>query len=237
MTAQALIGAFCNYFGITRGELARIDNDRHGLMNAELDAFFAERPMDDASLREFYARSEWLPYGLLHCAVGEIQTGQVAWVQKQVRDRDAEYVLDCGCGLSPAVGPLAAEGFNVVLADCDGRHLGFVHDLYPAAKIIGLPWLFPMDGNGAFDIVVCQEVFEHTFDPLKTVKDCLTLVKEGGVAIFSWTFAGSHANHLHLARHDHYAKGESFVEEIRALGWEPTATWSEHLRIWRRKGK
>lgn len=235
MTAQALIGAFCDYFGITRGELARIDNDRHGLINAEFDAFFAGRPMDDASLREFYARSEWLPYGLLHCAVGEIQSGQTAWVQKHIRNSAARRVLDWGCGLSPAVGPLADEGFNIVLADCDGKHLGFVHHLYPAARIAGLPRAFPTGGDGAFDVMVCQEVFEHTFDPLKTANDCLALVKEDGIAILSWNFSGSEGNHLHLSQHGHYAGDGSFGIALQNLGWEVMMARDNHLRAWRRR--
>lgn len=234
MTSQQLIEAFCAYFKISRNELWLRDNDRHHLMNKEFIDFFASRPMTDETLREFYAASEWLPYGLLHCAVGEIGSGQAEWVRQEIRKIGAQSVLDYGCGLSPAVGPLAAEGIRVALADCAEKHLGFVHSLYPKAKIIDAPAIETIRDHAVFNVVVCQEVFEHCADPLGTAKRVLSYVADGGYAILSWSFMGTEGNHLHLAQNMDMEAGGGFCKQIESLGWKVKSRRSDQLAIWER---
>ncbi len=234
MTTQELIGAFCEHYGVTREALRGVYSRRHELLNEEFAEWFrggGRTAADDGALRGFYAASKWMPYGMLCCAVGEMSSGQTGWVQRQIEAANPTSVLDYGCGLAVAAGPFAEQGVAVTLADVRGQHVEFLRALYPAARIVALEEL----ERGTFDVVVCQEVFEHCADPVAALWECLDRVAAAGSFICSYNFGGSAGNHLHLAANAAWGHEDAFAGEIGKAGFEVATDRDGQLRVWRRR--
>lgn len=238
MTSQAILDAYCQQFGMTRRQLFDADFKRHELINADFDTFFADKEQTEENLRFWYEQSETMPLGILHCAMSEIATGQAEWVQERIRRHNKLLVLDYGCGLSVAVGPLADKPFIITLADVNGLHMSLVRQLYGADGWGATTCVRSLPLTGVeprhFDCVVCQEVFEHTVDPIATLKTVLDLVANDGIAILSWTLGGWYGNHTHLSRHIGQVDDAAILGALTDWGWQETASHSNRLGEWRR---
>lgn len=94
-----------------------------------------------------------------------------------------KLVLECGCGAGPDTEILRALGARVVSVDLAGvdvcqRNVGSLgYGCIVQADITDLPLR-----RGAFDIVFCHRVLQHTPDPEKTLDHILQFVKPGGAA-------------------------------------------------------
>lgn len=231
MIKPDLVPAFCKYFGIDLPKLSRINLERYHLMRKEWNQWFGHAEQTEERLRDFYAQSEFLPYGLLHCAMGEIGASETAWVREQLEKVEAKSILDYGCGFAIATGPLSDE-MTVTLADIPGRHWPLVKQLYPAAQFVEIGG--DQESLGKYDAVVCREVFEHCKQPLETAKKVLGCVAEAGVAILSWTFSGSVSLPLHLEANSGTDFERDFKQSLADLGWKATGQHGLTLRAWKR---
>ncbi len=229
--ARQLVVAFCEHYGLTREELAAVMPEREAGANREFDAFFAKRPQTEHTLTEYYRTSTWLRYHLLSSAVNQL-AGWGPWFWRQVEKLGVQSLVDVGCGLSALCGPLAGQGYGVVLADIPGEHLGWLPELYPAAMVLDLAtlWREPLQA----DLVVCTEVFEHVLEPEALLERCLTKVRPGGYLATSWTFQGSGGNHLHLAQHEGLDNGGFFADLLTLHGLACVANRGDGLRIWQK---
>lgn len=228
MTAQDLIEAFCAFYKVERPNLQERINHRFDGANAEFEAWFRDRALDQGNLSAFYEQSQWASYQALSMAVTELQ-GWAKWLRQQFDAAGARAILDVGCGFAACTGPLAAEGYGVVLADVPGRHLGLVADLYPLALVVPIG---DLDGEFEADAVVCLEVFEHLLDPEPMLDLIAAHLNPGGLLAASWTAGASPSNLLHLDSEK--LRGEAFERLIGERGLSVIANRGDGLRVWRR---
>ena len=231
MTAQDLIAAYCEHYGISQAELHRLNEQRHELTNLEFNEFFQLHDLTQENLDEFYRISKYVPLGILNCGISELGNAQNFWMQQQIKSIEAKSILDYGCGIASCIGPLA-EQYEVTLADVPGKLFPLLPKLYPKAKLIEIGG--ESEHYGKYDVVVCREVFEHTLEPFKTAKKLFKLAAPGGLALFSWQFAGSGGNHTHLAKHEPLESNYIFIKGLRSLGWESGNDRNGELSAWRR---
>jgi 2-polyprenyl-6-hydroxyphenyl methylase/3-demethylubiquinone-9 3-methyltransferase len=106
----------------------------------------------------------------------------------QPRPFEGLRLLDIGCGGGLLCEPMARLGFQVTGVDASERNIG-------VARAHAEPQALDIDyradtaenllaqGEPAFDVVLNMEVIEHVADPARFLKDCVKLLKPGGVMI------------------------------------------------------
>ena len=108
---------------------------------------------------------------------------------KALRPLSGLTALDIGCGGGLVAEPLARMGATVTAIDPSERNIAIAKaHAEPQGLAIDYRALRVEDlvGEGrAFDIVACLEVVEHVPDPAKFISECASLVRPGGLAIFS----------------------------------------------------
>jgi 2-polyprenyl-6-hydroxyphenyl methylase/3-demethylubiquinone-9 3-methyltransferase len=97
-------------------------------------------------------------------------------------------LLDIGCGGGLLCEPMARLGFSVTGVDASPRNIGVARahaepqglDIdYRASTAEALL----AQGEPPFDVVLNMEVIEHVADPARFLKDCVKLLKPGGLMI------------------------------------------------------
>ena len=97
-------------------------------------------------------------------------------------------LLDIGCGGGLLCEPMTRLGFSVTGVDASERNIGVAR---AHAEQQGLDIDYRADtaeallaqGEPGFDVVLNMEVIEHVADPQRFLKDCVKLLKPGGMMI------------------------------------------------------
>ena len=97
-------------------------------------------------------------------------------------------LLDIGCGGGLLCEPMTRLGFKVTGVDASARNIGVAR---AHAEQQGLSIDYRADtaeallaqGEAPFDVVLNMEVIEHVADPERFLKDCVKLLKPGGMMI------------------------------------------------------
>lgn len=102
--------------------------------------------------------------------------------------------IDVGCGTKP---------YEELLAPFVTEHVGLDHDQTFHDKsnidLFGTVYKIPAE-DASFDTAVCTAVLEHLEEPELALRECMRVLKPGGVAIYSVPFIW----HLHEEPRDFY---------------------------------
>lgn len=102
--------------------------------------------------------------------------------------------IDVGCGAKP---------YEELLAPFISEHIGLDHDQTFHDKsnidLYGTAYDIPAE-DASFDTAVCTAVLEHLEEPELALRECMRVLKPGGVAIYSVPFIW----HLHEEPRDFY---------------------------------
>ena len=112
-------------------------------------------------------------------------------VTRRVHDRElrrcaSQYLqgrlIDIGCGEKP---------YEALLSEFVTEHIGVDHEatLHETSRIdlFGSAYEIP-DETGAFDSAICTAVLEHLEEPEQALRECMRVLRPGGVAIYSVPF-------------------------------------------------
>jgi len=129
------------------------------------------------------AQSEFKP---LH----DINPLRLRWIEAQAGSLAGKRVADVGCGGGILAEAMAARGAEVVAVDLSEKAIGVarLHQYESGTNVdyrLAAAETLALEMPGAFDVVTCCELIEHVPQPASTVAACATLVKPGGLAIFS----------------------------------------------------
>jgi SAM-dependent methyltransferase len=106
-----------------------------------------------------------------------VKSGAYRWV------RPGATVLDIGCGFCESLSYLTARGCKVLGVEAD-TNVRRVAERYGFNVHIGL-FEAKLYGPETFDYVTMSQVIEHTIDPVQTLKEIATVLKQNGFAVLS----------------------------------------------------
>jgi ubiquinone/menaquinone biosynthesis C-methylase UbiE len=124
----------------------------------------------------------------------EEKKGATAHDERRVREyviskvpKDAETILDVGCGNGWAAKEFLPKGKKVYSLDISATNPAKAKKLYSSENHFGIAadsFHLPFD-DASFDCVIASEIIEHVFDPVKFVKELFRVVKKGGSLIIT----------------------------------------------------
>ncbi len=97
-------------------------------------------------------------------------------------------LLDIGCGGGLLCEPMTRLGFKVTGVDASERNIG-VARAHAGQQALDIDYradtaeALLAQGEAPFDVVLNMEVIEHVADPERFLKDCVKLLKPGGMMI------------------------------------------------------
>lgn len=132
-------------------------------------------------------------------------------------------VLDIGCGKGLLSSLIQKQNNNVIGIDISDKALKETERKGIKVKKVNLEDGLPFSNDG-FDCVVCSEVIEHLFDPLKLLKEIRRVLKNDGLVIITIP------NIAHLIRRLIFLFGV-FPEDHQKYRTSGTSKW-EHIRFY-----
>ena len=146
---------------------------------------------DPAELAKFGALAHrwWDPtsdFKPLH----DINPLRLDYIARRSRGLEGKHALDVGCGGGILAEAMATAGAKVIGIDLSDKALSVarLHQLESGVEVdyrLITAETLAADQPGSFDIVTCMELLEHVPDPASTIAACATLVKPGGLVVFS----------------------------------------------------
>lgn len=145
-------------------------------------------------------------------------------------------LLDVGCGSCLRLEKLRSMGWRVTGQDVDPA-VQKVADARQIPVFIG-PLAEANFAEGMFDAVVSSHAIEHMHDPRAALRECLRILKPGGVLVFVTPngrsasigrFGGDWAG-LDSPRHLVLFTTDSLAEIARQAGFAKVETWSTNAR-------
>jgi len=100
-------------------------------------------------------------------------------------------VLDLGCGASQLLPLLIERGYEAIGFESDPASAQVARE--SGVTVISGDWRKIADiiGEGRFDCIVADQVFEHMLDPVDTLRALKPALADGGVVIFRFANEGS----------------------------------------------
>jgi len=146
---------------------------------------------DPAELAKFSALAHrwWDPeseFRPLH----DINPLRLGWIDRIANGLAGKRVADVGCGGGILAESMATRGAKVTGIDLSTKAIGVarLHQYESGSNVDYRPVAaeaLALEMPGAFDVVACLELLEHVPEPASTVTACATLVRPGGVVVFS----------------------------------------------------
>lgn len=189
-TAGLLYSGMPDLYGVVEGTFAisRCSNGDCGLtwlnpMPVEEDigkAYATYYTHDDRSLEKRNHFTSLVMGGLraLWFAMPFYRRRHVMYLDDVKRGR----VLDVGCGNGAILMRLKAKGWQVKGLDVDEKAIEYARQKNQLDVDLGLLTEMSYE-EASFDAVFLNHVIEHLFNPLEVVKECMRILKPGGVLV------------------------------------------------------
>ena len=153
-------------------------------MNSNLNA-------DPAELAKFSALAHrwWDPTGDFK-PLHDINPLRLDYIARRSGGLEGKHALDVGCGGGILAEALSIAGAKVIGIDLSDKALAVarLHQLESGVAVdyrLSAAETLAAEQPDSFDIVTCMELLEHVPDPASTIAACATLVKPGGLVVFS----------------------------------------------------
>ncbi|TMG88489.1 MAG: bifunctional 2-polyprenyl-6-hydroxyphenol methylase/3-demethylubiquinol 3-O-methyltransferase UbiG [Betaproteobacteria bacterium] len=146
---------------------------------------------DPAELAKFGALAHrwWDPTGDFK-PLHDINPLRLDYIARRSRGLEGKQALDVGCGGGILAEAMATAGARVLGIDLSDKALAVarLHQLESGVEVdyqLSTAETLAAEQPGRFEIVTCMELLEHVPDPASTIAACATLVKPGGLVVFS----------------------------------------------------
>jgi 2-polyprenyl-6-hydroxyphenyl methylase/3-demethylubiquinone-9 3-methyltransferase len=161
-------------------------------MNPPSSAVGPAANADPAELAKFgkLAHHWWDPGSEMFGPLHKINPLRLGWIGRLVGGFAGKRVLDVGCGGGILSESMAAQGAHVLGIDLSEKALGVakLHKIESGAAVdyrLAAAEDLAREMSSSFDLVTCMEMLEHVPAPAPVVAACASLVKPGGLVIFS----------------------------------------------------
>lgn len=259
MNPDVKLSDFTEFFGETKEELIkgmidRVDDSVKRYLYQKID------PKCDIDARKMYQQIEYS--AMFFGQIGDNYFSSYERQAKEIEDkikkcdikddiymrygtplkyvnRD-EKILDYGCGqaLYPLI--LYFMGYHdITLVDVPNHHFKFLEFL---CKKYGLDIKFvPLEGelaniNELYDYIICTDVLEHCWDPIKVLRFLVSKVKTGKLMYISDFYDDSQGvDPSHLKHNFRYQDVQLKFRDYTSLGIQPFS-YDQHnsLKVWKK---
>lgn len=173
-------------------------------------------PCSKEDMLQIYKNYQWLNFKaylrtLMHTSV-ERRHPELLQLLRKTKGKNC---LDFGSGVGTHAIALCENGNNVTLLDVSGPLAEFARKRLVTR---GLSFTF-LDAeetlpSSAFDVVICSDVLEHTYDPVAELHRILESLKEGGILhILVSTMIKESSGHFRASIEHWTRKGGPLLEE------------------------
>lgn len=143
------------------------------------------KPFKDQPVSEFYAHPVWVLNGLFAAADPESLRHRIAIAQHAIRNLNVSSVADYGGGIGELARQISIASENNVRVD--------IIEPYPSSLGIKKASAYPNVAFrsgfcGQYDLVVAQDVLEHTEDPIGVALEMIEATRFKGHLIFANCF-------------------------------------------------
>jgi 2-polyprenyl-3-methyl-5-hydroxy-6-metoxy-1,4-benzoquinol methylase len=141
---------------------------------------------------------------------------QLAFTTISQSEIDSEAVIvDVGCGIGLLLRSLEQAGYRRLFG-IDSSKVAIAHLQHNSSSVnlcrLDIDTLpLPFDSATA-DVVVCMEVFEHTYDPVRALDELARVLRPGGLAISSFP------NEYRVRQRLRFALGRSISSPLKVGG-------------------
>src|SRR6266702_2061861 len=146
---------------------------------------------DPAELAKFGALAHrWWDPGSDFKPLHDINPLRLDYIERRSGGLAGKQTLDVGCGggiLAEAMARACATVTGIDLSD-KALAVARLHQLESGVDVdyrLSAAETLAAEQPGRFEIVTCMELLEHVPDPASTIAACATLVKPGGLVVFS----------------------------------------------------
>jgi 2-polyprenyl-6-hydroxyphenyl methylase / 3-demethylubiquinone-9 3-methyltransferase len=120
----------------------------------------------------------------------DINPLRLDYIARRSRGLEGKHALDVGCGGGILAEAMATAGAKVLGIDLSDKALAVarLHQLESGVEVdyqLSTAETLAAEQPGRFEIVTCMELLEHVPEPASTIAACATLVKPGGLVVFS----------------------------------------------------
>lgn len=160
-------------------------------MAVTVDRSAAASNSDPAELAKFSALAHrwWDPqseFKPLH----DINPLRLAWIEEITAGLAGKRVADVGCGGGILAEAMSRLGAQVTGIDLSEKAIGVarLHQFESGTTVeyrLAAAETLALEMPATFDVVTCLELLEHVPEPASTVAACASLVKPGGIVVFS----------------------------------------------------
>lgn|SRR3989344_4786912 len=134
------------------------------------------------------------------------------------KSNNLKTILDFGCGVAENAIIAAENNFKVTIADLPSQTFNFakwrIKKRKLNIKIIEIKSLKPLIKN--YDAIVCLEVFQHLFNPLKTARHLFAHLNKGGLLFVTTRF--NNPSYL-MTLKKNYRLEQTFNKDLEKIGF------------------
>jgi SAM-dependent methyltransferase len=226
----SLLREVADYYNVS--DLAEIDRScSRAVDTLKLDWHAMVNPRQRSSIESFYENKTHI-YDLINWHTLGDDTGPLAYVValQIARDHNVHSCLDFGSGVGSGALLFGRANIEMTLADISTTLLDFARWRF---HLRSLPAHF-VDLNsaplpdGAFDMILAMDVFEHLVDPVAAVEQLWRALKQGGL-LFARIHAETDPSHPQHIAEDFGPTFKRMAELDFVERWRDRALWGHLL--------
>ena len=196
---ESMIQELCFYYKINRQEVL---NRFNNIVKASKDEWEAKERSYQKQIVDFYDQSDNYIFEHVQWHINHGHCGESVWALNVAKKGKYIKYLDFGSGIGSTGILFAKNGFNVTVADISSKMLQFAECRFNLRGINGcfLDLKRGILKKNEYEFITAIDVFEHLNDPMKTLNEISSSLKQDGLLFIEATYGIDRDRPMHIIR-------------------------------------